>query len=98
MDETAPALRVTPLFTGQEVTDPNGTVTVVTADLVQLEFLMDGEPVAALQQAPTNAIALARLLTEAAGTLINNQVDDTGKKPTALERLAAFNQAWTGKA
>jgi hypothetical protein len=97
-DSPAAAVRVIPLLFGQEWTDPNGTVMVAEHDAVLLQLLQDDEPVATLLQTPTSAIGLARLLTTAAGSIMAAQVDDDGRKPSALDRLARFNDAWKGKA
>lgn len=94
MADKEPAVLVTPLLFGQEWTDPNGAVTVAEHDTVLLQLLQGGHPVAALQQTPESAIALARLIVQAAGRIQALQVGDDGQRPGVAARLAAFNDAW----
>lgn len=91
---SAHGARVTPVMFGQEWTDPNGHTHVADHDGVLLEFLTDGAPVASRFQSAPSAIALAKLLMNSAGQVINNQVNDDGSKPGAMDRLTQFNNAW----
>lgn len=92
-----PTVRVAPVKFGQPWTDPDGGTHIAEEDMVLLELLIDGAPAAIRTQTPESAIALARLLMDAAGRCFRDDVDDHGKRLPAAERLARFNKAWTGE-
>ena len=90
------SVAVRPVMFGEAWTDPNGVEQIAAADTVLLELCIDGKPVASRTQTPESAIALARLLSTAAGECFKRQVGDDGKQLSAMERLALFNKAWGG--
>lgn len=89
--------RVRPVMFGEAWTDPNGVEQIAAENTVLLELCIDGEPVASRTQSPDSAIALGRLLVDAAGKCFRDDIDDDGKTLPATERLARFNAAWNGR-
>lgn len=90
-------IRVYPAFFGQQWDKPDGTTVTLEEDGVVLELLIDGKAVAARYSTAESAIELARFLVTAAGQVQAQRVNDDGKRPSGLDRLKAFDQAWKGQ-
>lgn len=90
------SVAVRPVMFGEAWTDPNGVEHLADANLVFLQLIVDGDVVATRTQSPESAIALGRLLVDAAGRCFRDEVDDEGRTISAVERLSRFNTAWNG--
>jgi hypothetical protein len=85
---------IRPVMAGQSYPGPNGEHTIASDDVVLVSLFTGGELVCTFTRPPETAIEIALAIQGAAVHIINNQVDDDGRKAPTLERIARINAAY----